>query len=221
MDETRVRMVLSRNPIWSLAAALLFAGTATPALAGEGAAFTPDTAATLEPGQYLWRDTGGTGNIRILVNIPLQRAYVYRGETLIALSPISTGASGYDTPVGAFTVLEKDADHRSNIYSNAPMPFMLRLTWGGIAIHAGMNPGYPASHGCVRVPMAFARKLYGIVGLGAQVVVTDDPTDPLYAVPLDDAPSVGPRQGMPFGMVPLDVARRAAASAIAWAASTP
>jgi hypothetical protein len=221
MAENEVCMVLSRSSIWSLAGALLLAWTATPALAGEGVAFTPDTAATLEPGQFLWNDAGGTGNIRILVNIPLQRAYVYRGGTLIALSPISTGASGYDTPVGAFTVLEKDANHRSNIYSNAPMPFMLRLTWGGIAIHAGMNPGYPASHGCVRVPMAFAKKLYGIVGLGAQVVVTDDPTDPLYAAPLYDAPSVMQPQGAPFGIVPLDVARRAAASAIAWAAPAP
>lgn len=214
-------MVLSRSSIWPVAAALLLAWTATPALAGEGVAFTPDTAATLEPGQFLWNDAGAAGPVRILVNIPLQRAYVYRGETLIALSPISTGASGYDTPVGAFTVLEKDANHRSNIYSNAPMPFMLRLTWGGIAIHAGMNPGYPASHGCVRVPMAFAKKLYGIVGLGAQVVVTDDPTDPLYATPLYDAPSAVTPQGVPFAMVPLDVARRAAASAIAWTAPAP
>jgi len=214
-------MVPLRSPIRSLCAAILIAGIAMPAFAGEGAVFTPDTAALLEPGQFLWNDIGGVGTIRILVNIPLQRAYVYRGETLIGLSPISSGAPGYDTPVGAFTVLEKDADHRSNIYSNAPMPFMLRLTWSGIALHAGMNPGYPASHGCVRLPLAFARKLYGIVGLGAQVVVTDDPSDPLYALPLDAAPQAVASQGALPGIVPLDVARRAAASAIAWASPSP
>ncbi len=183
-------MVPSRSSIWSLAAALLLAWTATPARAAEGAMFTPDTVALLEPGQFLWNDPGGVGKIRILVSIPLQRAYVYRGETLIALSPISSGAPGYDTPVGAFTILEKDANHRSNIYSNAPMPFMLRLTWDGIALHAGRNPGYPDSHGCVRLPIAFAKKLYAIVGLGAQVIVTDDYADPLYADPSYGTPSL-------------------------------
>ena len=209
-------MVPFRSSICSVATVLLLAVTATPARAIEGAAFTPDAVAMLEPDQFIWNDTGGPGGIRILVSLALQRVYVYRGDSLIALSPISSGAAGFDTPVGEFTILEKDADHRSNIYSNAPMPFMLRLTWDGIAIHAGRNPGYPASHGCVRVPIAFARKLYGITGLGARVIVTDDYADPLYG----DMP-VEPSQGLPPGMVPLDVARRAAASAIAWTVPVP
>ena len=209
-------MVPFRSSIWSLAAALLLAWTATPAHAGEGAAFTPDAVAMLERDQFIWNDTRGPGGIRILVSLALQRVYVYRGDSLIALSPISSGAAGFDTPVGEFTILEKDANHRSNIYSNAPMPFMLRMTWDGIAIHAGRNPGYPASHGCVRVPIAFARKLYGITALGARVIVTDDYADPLYNDTL-----VEPSQGLSRGMVPLDVARRAAASAIAWTSPAP
>ncbi|WCM27290.1 L,D-transpeptidase family protein [Sphingomonas sp. QA11] len=210
-------MVLSRSSTWSLAAMFLLAWTATPARAAEGATFTMDVAAALGPGQFLWNDTGGTGDIRILVSIPLQRAYVYRGDALIGLSPISSGAPGFDTPVGAFTILEKDADHRSNIYSNAPMPFMLRLTWDGIALHAGRNPGYPASHGCVRLPVAFARKLFSIISLGAQVIVTDDYTDPL-SVPRSPDMTIASARAVPSGMLPLDIARRAAASAIAWTA---
>ncbi|CUS45505.1 MAG: L,D-transpeptidase family protein [Pseudomonadota bacterium] len=210
-------MVLSRSSTWSLAAMLVLAWAATPARAAEGAPFTMDVAAALEPSQFLWNDTGGAGDIRILVSIPLQRAYVYRGDALIGLSPISSGAPGFDTPVGAFTILEKDADHRSNIYSNAPMPFMLRLTWDGIALHAGRNPGYPASHGCVRLPVAFARKLFSIITLGAQVIVTDDYSDPL-SMPRSADVTIASARAVPSGMVPLDIARRAAASAIAWTA---
>lgn len=208
-------MPLSRSSIWSLAAALLLAWTATPARAADGAPFTSDMVAALEPGQFLWNDAGGTGDIRILVSIPLQRIHVYRGETLIGLSPISSGAPGFDTPVGDFTILEKDAKHRSNLYSGAPMPFMMRLTWDGIAIHAGRNPGYPDSHGCVRVPIAFARKLYGVIGLGTRVVVTDDYADPLSVEPVIDAPVAAPETVSP------EMTRGAATSTIAWTTRAP
>ena len=92
-----------------------------------------------------------------MVSIPQQRAYVYRGGTLIGVTTVSTGRPGHDTPTGRFEILEKRREHFSNLYNNAPMPFMQRLTWDGIALHAGQIPGRPASHGCVRLPLEFAR----------------------------------------------------------------
>ena len=135
-----------------------------------------DAASTfLEPGQSIWRpDPAATGPVRIVVSIPLQVAYVFKGPTLIGASSVSTGKAGYDTPVGAFTVLQKAEQHRSSLYDDAPMPFMQRLTWDGVALHAGKVTGQPASHGCVRLPAAFARKLYTETQLGAQVVITDE-----------------------------------------------
>ena len=179
-------MFQSRSPVWLLAATLLAASAFSPpagAQAGDSL-LTADAAASLEPGQFLWADTDDGGPVRILISIPFQRVYVFRGARLIALSPVSTGAPGYDTPVGQFTILQKNVNHRSNLYDDAPMPYMMRLTWGGVALHAGRNPGHPDSHGCIRLPLAFARKLYGITGLGAQVIVTDEAVDPL----VDEAP---------------------------------
>ncbi|WP_452663865.1 L,D-transpeptidase [Sphingomonas zeae] len=118
------------------------------------------------------------GPVTILVSLPLQRAYVYRNGIPVAVSTVSTGRSGHATPTGIFTILQKDADHRSNKYDDAPMPYMQRLTWDGIALHAGTLPGYPASHGCIRLPVAFARWLFSITRLGATVVVTDTPSVP-------------------------------------------
>lgn len=131
------------------------------------------SAATLAPGRYLWEDDESLGAVSVLVSIPDQRAYVYRGDTLVAVSTVSTGKDGKETPVGVFTILQKKEMNRSNLYDNAPMPFMQRLTWDGIAIHAGRNPGFPASHGCIRVPTEFAKKLYAATELGATVEVTD------------------------------------------------
>ena len=128
----------------------------------------------LNPGQYRWlADASGEGPVRVLVSLPLQRAYVFRGEALIGVSTISSGRPGYDTPTGAFTILQKKVHHRSNLYDDAPMPHMQRLTWDGIALHAGAIPGEPASHGCIRLPAAFARRLYALTELGTEVVVTD------------------------------------------------
>lgn len=99
---------------------------------------------------------------------------VYRDGALIAASAISTGSLGRETPTGVFTVLEKQVMHRSTTYDDAPMPYMQRLTSKGIAIHAGDLPGYAASHGCIRLPNEFAKKLYRITQVGTPVMITDD-----------------------------------------------
>jgi lipoprotein-anchoring transpeptidase ErfK/SrfK len=110
--------------------------------------------------------------LRIVVSIPLQKAYVFRGSELVATSRVSTGKRGHATPTGRFTILQKKVKHRSNRYANAPMPYMQRLTWSGIALHAGHVPGYPASHGCIRLPRSFAKKLYGMTNHATVVTVT-------------------------------------------------
>ena len=110
--------------------------------------------------------------IRILVSIPQQKAWVFDGAALLATAPVSTGKRGHETPAGRFHILQKAVHHRSNRYSNAPMPFMQRLTETGIALHAGHLPGYPASHGCIRLPWGFAKRLYGLTGGGTRVTVT-------------------------------------------------
>lgn len=131
--------------------------------------------ASMEPGQFAWTQEASTSpDITVLVSLGQQRAFVYRGGALIAASTVSTGKEGKETPVGTFTILQKKVMHRSNLYNDAPMPYMQRLTWDGIAIHAGDLPGYPASHGCIRVPAEFAKKLYSLTELGAIVTVLDD-----------------------------------------------
>jgi len=101
-------------------------------------------------------------------------AYVYRNGVIIGASTVSTGKKGHETPTGVFTILQKNEDHYSNLYNNAPMPYMQRLTWSGVAIHAGKLPGYPASHGCVRMPYDFAQKLFAETKTGLTVVVSDE-----------------------------------------------
>lgn len=133
----------------------------------------------LRAGQYRWQPEAATatGTVSIVVSIGLQRAYVFRGAVLIGITTISSGQPGYDTPLGRFTILQKQVDHYSSIYENAPMPFMQRLTVDGIALHAGHVPAEPASHGCIRLPRAFARRLYGMTALGTVVTVTDQAPD--------------------------------------------
>ncbi|MEH3047373.1 L,D-transpeptidase family protein [Sphingomonas adhaesiva] len=132
-----------------------------------------EAAADLAPNRFLWTDARVDGAVSVLISIPDQRAYVFRGQTLIAASTVSTGTDDKPTPTGTFTILQKKAMHRSNLYDDAPMPYMQRLTWDGVALHAGRNPGFPASHGCVRLPSAFAKKLFEATQLGATVEVTD------------------------------------------------
>ena len=131
-------------------------------------------ATSLRPGQFVWQpDAAAAGEVEIVVSLPLQRAYVYRGGTLIGVSTVSTGQPGFETPVGSFNILQKRREHYSNRYNNAPMPFMQRLTWDGVALHAGEIPDRPASHGCIRLPAGFARNLFAVTELGAAVHVTD------------------------------------------------
>ncbi len=161
----------------SLLASIFIASTAQAAMGG---ALTTEEAATLTPNSFAWQDTGEAGDIRIVVSIADQRAYVYRNSTLIAMSTVSTGREGKETPIGVYPILQKNKDHKSNLYNAAPMPYMQRLTWDGIAIHAGRNPGFPASHGCIRVPKAFAVKLFSVTQIGTTVEVTDEPVGEGY-----------------------------------------
>ncbi|MFP3921361.1 MAG: L,D-transpeptidase family protein [Dichotomicrobium sp.] len=117
--------------------------------------------------------------LKIYISLNKQRMKVYRGTEQLFTSRVSTGKRGYATPPGVYSILEKRRWHRSNIYSGAPMPFMQRITWSGIALHAsGHVPGYPASHGCVRLPRSFASKLFGKTEVGAHVIITREETEP-------------------------------------------
>ena len=155
----------------ALAAALPFA-----AHARDEASFP----ALLEPGTYEWNpELAPDGPVLIVVSLADQLAYVYRAGTLIGTTTVSTGKRGHETPTGVFYILERKTMHYSNLYespdgSAAPMPYMQRLTWDGVALHAGRVPGHRASHGCVRLPPEFARKLFDVTYRGTTVVVTDD-----------------------------------------------
>lgn len=125
-----------------------------------------------EPGDYVWtKEKLGEGTTEVVISLSRQMAYVYHGGDLVGASSISSGMAGKETPVGRFPIMQKRRDHKSNRYSNAPMPFMQRLTDYGIAIHGGELPGYPASHGCIRLPVEFARKLYAVTSLDDMVYV--------------------------------------------------
>ena len=125
----------------------------------------------VKPGQYLWRDVDADGPPRVVVGLSDQLAYLYRGNALVAVAAISTGTDKNPTPTGIFEVLQKKRMHHSRKYDNAPMPFMQRIDRFGIALHAGHNPGHPASHGCIRLPSKFAAKLYGITDVGTTVLI--------------------------------------------------
>lgn len=201
---------------------------ANPAAAQVAASDTMQVAPeALRNGQWAWYEapqlikasTSEWDPVSIVVSIPDQRAYIYRGGNLVGVSTVSTGSNGHGTPVGAFTILQKKVFHRSNLYSNAPMPYMQRLTWDGIALHAGHLPGYPASHGCIRFPAAFAKQLYTLTELGGDVMVTDEPvvnperSGPSTPLLMADARNLG---GEAFNMVtmPGDAPRPEAAPAV-------
>ena len=126
---------------------------------------------SLKPGQYLWRDDAPGGDPRVVIGLGDQLAYLYRGDELVAVASISTGTAKHPTPVGIFDVLEKKRMHHSRKYDNAPMPFMQRIDKYGIALHAGHNPGRPASHGCIRLPSKFAAKLFETTPVGTTVMI--------------------------------------------------
>ncbi len=133
----------------------------------------------LKPGEYTWHpERSLQGAVAVVVSIPEQRVHVYRNGVRIGVSTCSTGRKGHATPTGVFTVLQKDKHHHSSTYNNAPMPNMNRLTWSGIALHAGKLPGYPASHGCVRLPFKFSQKLFGVTHIGTPVIISGAHSDP-------------------------------------------
>ncbi|PBN42883.1 L,D-transpeptidase [Sphingobium sp. D43FB] len=167
------------------ASTALVAGLGTGPLFAQAASDEGSIAATvekLEPGQYLWApEAAPKGPVIVVVSLAKQRAYVYRNGVLIGISTASTGTTGHETPTGIFTILQKKVDHKSNLYNDAPMPYMQRLTWSGIAMHAGNLPGYPASHGCIRLPLAFAERLYAVTQIGLTVIITESAAVPRFA----------------------------------------
>lgn len=159
--------------------------------------------------------------VLIVISKASQQMFVFKDGAAWGSSPVSTGKRGKATPSGVFPILQKRVFHRSNLYSNAPMPYMQRLTWSGIAIHAGHLPGYPASHGCIRLPRAFAQSLYGLTRFGSTTVVvtnealasneaartlalaTDVPRTPVSAPEVRQAQAVPRIIPMPFDLFPL------------------
>lgn len=126
----------------------------------------------LRPGQYLWASAvPSNGDTRVIIDRLTQMAYVYKGDQLVGAASVSTARQGHITPLGEWTILEKRPFYRSKKYDNAPMPWMERIDEYGTAFHGGMNPGYPASHGCIRMPMKFAEKVYGLTRVGTKVII--------------------------------------------------
>ena len=138
----------------------------------------------LKPGDWVWAgNIAPHGPVLVYVELNRQLATVYRNGVRIAVSTVSTGKAGHDTPGGVFTILEKNKTHFSSTYDNAPMPNMQRLTWKGVALHAGNLPGYPASHGCVRLPMEFSKLLFATTTKGGTVVIANSKADPYKRPP--------------------------------------
>jgi lipoprotein-anchoring transpeptidase ErfK/SrfK len=169
---------------WNAIAAALLLASAAPAVA-QGANTSAELAFAkqadkLKPGHWVWKaEIARTGPVLVYVDLGRQLATVYRNGVRIAVSTISSGKEGYSTPTGVFTILEKDKDHFSRTYDNAPMPYQQRLTWKGVAMHAGNLPGFPASHGCIRLPMEFAKKLFEVTPMGGTVVIAGGHEDPI------------------------------------------
>ncbi len=166
-----------------LAVALLFRlFTVSAEIFTEGVRVPPETG-KLKTGEYVWEpERAPEGPLLIVASITEQVAYVYRNGIRIARSSVSTGRPGHRTPTGVFTILEKEVHHTSSIYKGAEMPYMERVTWGGIALHAGDLPGYPDSHGCVRLPLEFSKLLFGVTMKGATVIIADEHSAPAETV---------------------------------------
>jgi hypothetical protein len=192
-------MKTSRFPLRMLLVALL-AATGAPALARDSIEPTERTdvrGGDLEPGQYEWLDEPAAGSrVVVVVSLPEQMAHVYADGVRIGRSTISSGKPGHETPTGTFPILQKRREHYSNLYNNAPMPYMQRLTWDGIALHGGKIPGYPASHGCVRLPHAFAKRLFEITERDMMVVIADEGSHSLAVVHPGERVPVNPVTGL-------------------------
>ena len=138
-----------------------------------------EAALQLKTGEYVWApEASPDGPALVIVNLKTQKLVIFRNGVPIGASTVSTGKPGYETPTGVFTILQKRREHYSSTYDNAPMPNMQRLTQRGIALHAGKLPGYPASHGCIRLPYKFSELLFGATSLGMTVVITEIPAAP-------------------------------------------
>lgn len=165
------------------------------------AAIDPDPVA-LRRGEYIWHpEIAPSGPLVLLVSLDEQRAYVYRNGIAIGVTTVSTGKRGYRTQPGVFTILQKKVIAYSNLYDNAPMPYMERLTWDGVALHGGVLPGYPASHGCIRLPQKFAEVLFEVTKVGVVVAIVDRTSAPASLVhPALLAPLAG--NGAPLPRAP-------------------
>lgn len=160
----------------------IFLSSAATYIAAAGLSFAKESLIDIEkmlPGDYTWHpERSPHGAVAVIASLPEQRVHVYRNGVRIAVSTCSTGREGHETPTGVFTVLQKDKHHRSSTYGGAPMPNMNRLTWDGIALHAGNLPGYPASHGCVRLPLEFSKLLFTVTHIGTPVIIAGARSDP-------------------------------------------
>ena len=161
------------------------------------------------------------GPLIAVVSTGSQRVTFYDRNGVVVSSPVSTGRSGFETPHGVFSIIERKEEHFSNIYDDAPMPFMQRITWSGVALHAGSLPGYPASHGCIRLPHSFAERLFKLTKINTRVIIVGRDAAPMPivhaalfqprlpdATPVAVAPVEGPsapppqtRQPLPFNPV--------------------
>src|SRR5213595_493644 len=197
MDSSR-RPTLRCAKLWSLSASNTMKSSLSLCLAAallilrpfavsaetftEGVRVSPETV-TLKTGEYVWEpERAPEGPLLIVASTTEQVAYAYRNGIRIARSSVSTGRPGHPTPTGVFTILEKEVHHTSSIYKGAEMPYMERVTWGGIALHAGDLPGYPDSHGCVRLPLEFSKLLFGVTMKGATVIIADTHSAPAETV---------------------------------------
>ena len=177
----------------AIAAAFSLAGC------GSNGISVPSIFTTLKPQSYSWHPQRSvSGPVLVFVSIPRQEAVVYRNGIRIGRAAVSTGKPGHSTPTGVFQILQKDIDHHSKTYDNAPMPYMERLTWDGVALHTGFNPGHPASHGCVRLPDGFAKELFKITHVGGTVIISN--SNKLPTMTLTDGPGGGGAGGGPAGL---------------------
>jgi len=164
----------------SILGALPFTALAAQGAPKSAALELAKQAEKLKPGEWVWKpEIAKTGPVLVYVDLGRQRATVYRNGIRIGVSTISSGKDGHETPTGVFTILEKNVVHHSKTYDDAAMPFQQRLTWKGIAMHAGNLPGFPASHGCVRLPMEFAKRLFTVTPMGGTVVIAGGHEDPV------------------------------------------
>src|SRR5580692_9668275 len=159
-----------RNALLASVALAFMAGAATTGLATPAAAAPSKASAKSKPEAKDLAEMP-KGPLQIVVSIAHQHVTLYSNGTRVAQTPVSTGMPGKPTPTGVFSIIQKDRFHHSNLYSNAPMPYMERITWSGVALHEGPLPGYPASHGCIRMTHDFAARLWQVARLGVRVIV--------------------------------------------------